>query len=123
MRQGLARRLLGPTFVAAGTLHFTHTDRYLSIMPPYVPRHREAVLVSGAAEIVGGVSSQMPRLDTFTRWWMIALLIAIFPANLHWALHPDEIRGLPAVPRPLLWVRLPFQLVFIRWVWRATRRD
>jgi uncharacterized membrane protein len=122
MSPKLARRLLGPTFIGAGTLHFTHTDRYQAIMPPYVPMHREAVLVSGAAEIVGGVTSQIPRLSTFARWWLTGLLVAVFPANLHWALHPDQVRGVPKVPRALLWARLPFQLVFIRWVWRATQR-
>jgi uncharacterized membrane protein len=101
-------------------MHFVVPERYEAIMPPYVPRHREAVQVSGAAEIVGGVTAHFASLNRFTRWWLIALLIAVFPANLHWALHPDQVAG-PKVPRALLWIRLPFQLVFMRWVWRATR--
>jgi len=119
----VARRLLGPTFVGLGTLHFTHTRSYEAIMPPYVPRHREAVLVSGAAEIAGGLAVQVPALRRLARWWLIALLLAVFPANVHMALHPDQIRGLPAVPPLLLWLRLPFQAVFAWWVWVATRRS
>lgn len=116
----LARRLLGPTFVFAGTMHFVVPDRYEAIMPPYVPRHREAVLISGAAEIVGGVAVLVPGLRGFARWWLIGLLAAVFPANLHWALNPDKVKGLPKVPRWLLIARLPFQLGFVWWVVRAT---
>lgn len=112
--------MLGPFFVLAGTLHFTHTSRYVAIMPPYVPRHREVVLVSGAAEIAGGVLGMLASTRRLARWWLIALLVAVFPANLHMAIHPDQIRGLPKIPRWLLWARLPLQPVFAWWVWRAT---
>jgi uncharacterized membrane protein len=89
-------------------------------VPPFVPRPHDAVTVSGGAEILGGLSALLPGLRPFTRWWLIALLVAVFPANLHMALHPDQVRGL-SIPRALLWVRLPVQAVFVAWVWRATR--
>ena len=116
-------RLLGPTFIFAGAMHFLQPRPYRAIMPPYIPAHREMVAVSGAAEILGGAAALFPRTHGFARLWLIALLIAVFPANLHWALHPDEIRGVPDVPRWLLWVRLPVQALFIAWVIRGTRGD
>ena len=117
------RRLLGPAFVFAGTMHFVRPREYRAIMPPYIPAHREMVAVSGAAEIVGGVAALFPRSHRFARLWLIALLIAVFPANLHMALNPDDIRGLPKIPRWLLWARLPVQGLFIAWVVHGTRGD
>lgn len=117
--------LLALTFTIAGSLHFIRPRAYEAMMPPYVPRHREAVLLSGAAEIAGGLAVAVPDTRRLGRWWLLALLVAVFPANLHMALHPDEVarRGVAAdrIPAALLWARLPFQGVFIAWVWRATR--
>ncbi len=93
---------------------------YEAIVPPYIPRPREAVAISGAAEIAGGLSALVPRLRGFTRWWLTGLLLAVFPANVHMAVHPDQVRGL-RIPRRLLWGRLPLQALLIAWVWRATR--
>lgn len=118
--------LLALTFTVAGSLHFIRPRAYQAIVPPYVPRHREAVLVSGAAEIVGGLAVVSPATRRFGRWWLLGLLVAVFPANLHMALHPAEVarRGVPAdrIPRWLLWARLPVQALFMAWAWRATDR-
>jgi uncharacterized membrane protein len=108
-------------FSFAGVLHFVRPKMYEAIMPPYIPAHRELVLASGVAESLGGVAALFPRAHPFARWWLIATLIAILPANVHMALHPDDIKGLPDIPRWLLWARLPLQLLFIAWVVRATR--
>lgn len=113
-------RALGVFFLGAGTLHFARPRQYEAIVPPYVPRPREAVAVSGAAEIAGGLSALAPALRRLTRWWLIALLVAVFPANLHMAVNPEQVRGL-SLPRWLLWARLPVQGVLVAWVWRATR--
>jgi len=94
---------------------------YDAIVPPYVPRAREAVAVSGGAEIVGGLSALFPRLRAFTRWWLTGLLLAVFPANVHMAVNPDLISGGLRIPRWLLWARLPVQGLLIAWVWRGTR--
>lgn len=109
--------LTGITFIVAGILHFTHTRVYERIMPPYVPMHRESVLVSGAAEIAGGAAILAPQTRPFARWWLIALLVAVFPANLHMALNPKDYKQIPAWA---LWLRLPGQLLFGWSVWRAT---
>jgi len=112
-------RAVGLVFIGAGSLHFARPRMYEAIMPPYVPRHREMVLASGAAEIAGGASALHPRTRGFARWWLLAVLLAVFPANVHMALHPAPIKGLK-VPPALLWARLPGQALFMAWVWRAT---
>jgi uncharacterized membrane protein len=117
VRGVILRKLVGAAFVTAGALHFTHTRAYERIMPAYIPRHREAVLVSGVAEAVGGIGVLVPGTRSFARWWLLALLGAVFPANLHMALNPGDYRK---VPEPLLWARLPLQGVFAWLVWRAT---
>jgi uncharacterized membrane protein len=113
----LSRVAAAAIFIGSGILHFTHTRVYESIMPPYVPRHREMVLVSGAAELAGGVGVLVPATRAHARWWLLALLVAVYPANIHMALNPKDYRK---VPEPLLWARLPVQGLFAWIVWRAT---
>jgi uncharacterized membrane protein len=119
-RRARSRRLLGAAFVLAGTLHFTHTRRYEAIVPPQFPAHRELVYVSGAAEIAGGVGAQIPQTRRAAGIGLVALLLAVYPANVHMAVNPDQIDGL-AMPHWLLWARLPLQFPMMWWAWRATR--
>ncbi len=116
----LARRSLGPFFIAAGALHFVKPRPYEAIVPPWVPRPREAVIASGMAEMVGGAAALSERMPSFTRWWLTGLLVAVFPANVQMATSPDRIEGM-RVPRWLLWARLPVQGLLVAWVWRSTR--
>jgi uncharacterized membrane protein len=115
------RRLAGPFFVFAGVMHFVIPRAYRRMMPPYVPAHAAMVSASGVAEIVGGVGLMLPRHRRRAGWWLVATLLAVFPANVHMALHPDEFPKVPGGQRAL-WARLPFQGVFIAWVLAATRR-
>jgi uncharacterized membrane protein len=116
----VVRRLTGPFFVLAGLMHFVIPRAYRRIMPPYVPAHAAMVAASGAAEIVGGVGLMLPRRRRAAGWWLIATLVAVFPANLHMALHPEQFPKVPGGSRAL-WARLPFQGVFIAWVMAAMR--
>jgi uncharacterized membrane protein len=118
-----SQRLLAGFFVLAGTMHFVIPRRYEAIMPPYLPRHREAVVVSGAAEIAGGLAVIPGRTRPAAGLWLVAVLAAVFPANVHMAVHPDQIRGLDTDRvRPwMLWARLPLQPLIMAWAWRATR--
>lgn len=118
-----SQRLLAAFFTLAGTMHFVIPRSYEAIMPPYVPRHREAVAVSGAAEIAGGLMVIHPRTRSLAGAWLVALLAAVFPANVHMAIHPDQIEGLDPkrTPRWALWARLPLQPLMMLWAWRATR--
>jgi uncharacterized membrane protein len=119
-----SQRLLARFFAFAGVMHFIQPRAYEAIMPPWVPLHREAVQVSGIAEIVGGTAVIAPATRGFARWWLLALLVAVFPANVHMAVHPEQVaaKGVRAdrIPPFLLWARLPLQGLMGIWVWRAT---
>ncbi len=104
-------------------MHFVIPKTYEAIVPDYVPiSPKAAVIYSGWGEIAGGLAVVPPQTRTFARWWLIALLVAVFPANVHMAVSPEQIRGLDLrrVPRWSLWARLPLQFAAIVWVWRAT---
>ena len=81
--------LFGLLFVAAGAYHFVNPKFYVPMLPPYLPWHRELVYLSGACEIVLGGLLLVPPCSRYAAWGLIALLVAVFPANLHMALHPD----------------------------------
>jgi uncharacterized membrane protein len=112
------RILLALFFIGAGINHFVRTGFYLRMMPAYLPWHLELVQVSGVAEAVLGVLLLMPRHAVIAAWGLILLLIAVFPANVQMALHPDTF---PEFGRAALWLRLPLQGVLIAWSWWHTR--
>src|SRR5436190_19440192 len=119
-RQKLVMRwLCGVLFVAAGANHFLHSAFYVRIMPPYLPWHLELVYLSGLCEMVLGALILVPRYQVPAAWGLIALLVAVFPANLHMTLHADLF---PAFSPAILWARLPFQALLIAWVHWFTRR-
>ena len=104
-------------FVAVGVTHFTHPAFFLKIMPPALPAHLALVYLSGVFEILGGLGLLVPRTRRFAGWGLIALLVAVFPANLYMASAPERF---PEFSRAALYGRLPFQLVFAAWVlWAA----
>ena len=120
-----SRTGLAAFFLAAGANHFANPRFYEAIVPPPLDeRRREINAVSGIAEIAGGLAVLHPATRPLGRWWLLALLIAVFPANVHMAVNPEQIRGLDLkkVPRWTLWARLPLQPLAMLWVWRATRR-
>jgi uncharacterized membrane protein len=113
-----SQRLLALAFSAAGTLHFVRPRMYEEIMPAYLPAHNELVLASGAAEIAGAVALLHPRTRRVGGLCLAATLAAVFPANVHMALHPDRY---PDFAAALLWARLPIQPLLVWWVLRATK--
>jgi uncharacterized membrane protein len=117
------RRLAGPFFILAGLLHFVIPKTYESIVPHYLPAHRELVYASGVAEMVGGAGLMYEPTRRWAGWWLIATLVAVFPANLNMALHPDRYKDSIPGGEVALVARLPFQFVFIAWVLAAMRRD
>jgi uncharacterized membrane protein len=115
----MARLLLGAFFLAAGSLHFLRPNPYVAIVPDALPRKRELVYASGVAEIAGGVGVLAAPTRRAAGWWLIATLLAIFPANVNMAVNAERFRS---VPEPLLWARLPVQGLLIAWVWRVALR-
>lgn len=117
----ISRTILGIFFIVAGINHFLNPAPYLAMMPPWLPWHVAMNQISGVAEIVGGLGILIPWKRRCAAWGLIALLIAVFPANLQVALY-----GWPGthIPAWILWARLPFQPLFIAWVYlTCLRRD
>ncbi|WP_240734759.1 DoxX family membrane protein [Hymenobacter sp. UV11] len=112
LRHGLA--LL---FVGAGALHFIHPETYLRIMPPALPAPRLLVLLSGAAEVAGGLGLLLPATRRWAAWGLLALLLAVFPANVYMVGLADALH----IPAWVLWARLPLQPLLMWAVWRAAR--
>ena len=105
-------------FIAGGILHFVKTEFYMRIMPPYLPYHRTLVLLSGVFEIALGVLLLVPKASRLAAWGLIALLVAVFPANIYMFQNPEKFDLSPT----LLLLRLPLQGVLILWAFAYTRR-
>jgi uncharacterized membrane protein len=112
---------LGILFVAAGSLHFKNPRMYEAIVPPFLPAPRQLVFVSGVAEILGGLGVLVPATRTAAGWGLIALLVAVFPANVYMAV--DAERFGKFLPAWALYARLPLQFVLIFWTWSACIKD
>ncbi|MEK7691974.1 MAG: DoxX family protein [Bdellovibrionota bacterium] len=111
--------LLAIMMVAAGANHFAKAEFYLRMVPPQLPFPDLIVKVSGVFEILGGIGLLLPQTRVAAAWGLVALFIAVFPANIYMA-----VTGTPYTPgqSPLIaWIRLPFQGVFIAWAWWFTR--
>ncbi len=108
--------LISLLFIAAGINHFVFPGVYLKIMPEYLPWPLALVYLSGFFEVVGGVGIAVPWLRRASGWGLIALLIAVFPANFHMVVHADQF---PNIPYWALVARLPLQGLLIVWVWWA----
>lgn len=112
---------IGVLFVVAGALHFKNPRTYEAIVPPFLPAHRQLVLISGFFEIVGGAGVMLPRTRALAAYGLIALLVAVFPANIYMA--ADHQRFEKLVPPWALYGRLPLQFVMIWWIWSACIRN
>jgi uncharacterized membrane protein len=115
----LGKILLAVIFVAGGIMHFVATPAYLRIMPPVLPDPRLLVQISGICEILGGIGLLLPASQGFAAWGLIALLVAVSPANIYMAL--DHAHW-PRIPEWALWARVPLQLPLIAWAWLYTRK-
>lgn len=111
--------LIATLFISAGVLHFVRPSFFTRIVPPFLPDPLLLVQVSGVAEILGGVGVLVPAVRLHAGYGLIALLIAVFPANVYMLVAAERV-GMGIAPI-WLWLRLPLQLVLIAWVWWATR--
>jgi uncharacterized membrane protein len=118
-RRTRSRVLLGVTFIGAGINHFVTPRHYERIVPPSLKsRAQSVVAVSGAAELAGGLGVLLPRTRRIAGVGLIALLAAVFPANIYMARTPEQFRK---IPRWALYARLPLQPLIMWWAWTATR--
>ena len=115
---------LSAFLIGSGIMHFLRPAMYVALIPPFFPAPLALVYLSGLAELALGGLVLIPRLRRWAAWGIIALLIAVFPANLYHALSGGLTDpALPAVfaSSTVAWLRLPFQAVFIAWAWVFTR--
>lgn len=112
----ISKYLLAMFMIVAGTMHFVNPAFFLKIMPPYLPLHRVLVLGSGIIELLLGILLLVPQTSRLAGWGIVALLLAVFPANLYLYQHQDI---LPASPIIHL-LRLPLQGIFILWAYHTT---
>ena len=121
LRQRL-RILLAVVMIGIGVTHFVKPDDFAAIVPPSFPAKMALVLISGVAEIAGGVGLLLPRWRRWASLGLVALYVAVFPANVNMAVNDVAVAGVHG-PAALLWLRLPFQLVFIAWAIFVGRAD
>jgi uncharacterized membrane protein len=119
--EGILRKIvlfgLATFFIYFGVDHFINPDFYLSIMPPAFPLHEEAVYISGLFEILGGVGVLISRFRKIAAWGLIALLVAVYPANIYMAITPEVF---PNISIELLYFRLALQFLFFYWAYVVT---
>jgi uncharacterized membrane protein len=118
----IGRVILAIFFIVAGSLHFVIPHMYLKIVPPYLPAPLALVRISGAAEILGGIGLLLPSTRYAAAWGLVALLIAVLPANIYMAtahLNAPGIMGQSWAQ----WARVPLQLPLLYWAWLYTRAD
>jgi uncharacterized membrane protein len=120
LRKEILRVVLAIAIITVGITHFTHTDQFVRIVPPQLPDPAALVYISGVFEILGGIGLLVPWISIAAAWGLIALFIAVFPANINQAIHSIPIEGIPHHPL-LYWFRLPFQAVLIIWAWWYTK--
>ena len=113
--------LLAGFFVFAGVMHFVTPGHYVAIMPGWMPHPLEIVYLSGVAEIAGGIGLLIPRLRSAAAFGLIALLIAVFPANIQMLMNGIH-DGASTMYIALLWLRLPLQPLLIIWIYRSALR-
>ena len=119
-RRQRARFVFAAFFTLTGALHFVVPGAYLAIMPPALPQPLLLVYLSGLAEIVGGIGLLIPASRRVACFWLIVVLVAVFPANIQ-MLANARARGVSGWAEALLWLRLPFQFVLIWWLWKLRR--
>jgi uncharacterized membrane protein len=119
-RKEIFRGILAVAIIIVGITHFLRPEQYARIVPPPFPP-LASVYLSGFFEILGGIGLMIPFVSVAAAWGLIALFIAVFPANIYMTLHNIKIDGIPQ-NQLLYWARLPFQAVFIAWAYWYTRQ-
>ena len=114
------RVILALSISIIGVLHFAIPVPFIRIVPPQLPYPEALVYISGFFEILGGIGLLVPRVSRAAAWGLIALFIAVFPANINQAVNNISIEGIPH-NQLLYWCRLPLQAVLIAWAWVYTQ--
>jgi uncharacterized membrane protein len=121
------RWLLVFLMFSAGILHFVAENFFTQIVPPQLPFPRLLVWISGIAEMSLALGLIPLRTRRWAGYGLIALYIAVFPANIYMAVANVQLHDMPSwyhQPSPAsLWWRLPFQFVFMAWAWWVSQPE
>lgn len=109
--------LMALIYIIAGLNHFRNPRMYIKIIPSYLPNPKLLNRLSGFAEIMLGILLVVPAATNYAAWGIIALLIAIFPANLFMVQDQKASFGLP---KWILVLRLPLQILLMAWAFLYT---
>ncbi len=112
--------VLAAAMIGIGVLHFVRPKPFVRIVPKYLPAPLALVYISGLFEILGGIGLLIPETRAWAAWGLIALYVAVFPANVYMLTDNVSLDPRKPIPRWALWLRLPFQLVFIAWAYWFT---
>ncbi|MEO8900490.1 MAG: DoxX family membrane protein [Polyangiaceae bacterium] len=118
----ILRVLLAAVMIGAGVLHFAQPAGFVKIVPRFLPAPYFLVLLSGGFEILGGVGLLVPRSRRFASFGLIALFVAVLPANINMAVN-DIQPATTHIPTAFLWLRLPLQALLVAWAWWVGRRE
>lgn len=118
-RREILRVIFSISLIIVGITHFIRPEQYARIVPPVFPAYT-SVYASGVLEILGGIGLMIPSVSVLAAWFLIALFIGVFPANIYMTLHNIKIEGIPQ-NQVLYWARLPLQAVLIAWAWWYTK--
>lgn len=108
----IARLILSVLFIGAGISHFQHPHQFEKIVPPMLPKALVLVYLSGIFEVLGGLGILLESTRFVAAWGLVALLLAVFPANIYMAVSGVKVFGFPSQPW-MAWARLPLQFIFI----------
>ena len=115
------RALLAVGMIGVGVDHFTNPAPFVHIVPAWLPAPGALVAVSGFFEVLGGLGLLVPRARRLAAWGLIALYVAVFPANVNMAVNHISLDEAHPIPTVALWLRLPLQALLIAWAWWFTR--
>ena len=103
-------------FISGSIAHFVFADFFVLSMPAYLSYHKELVIISGIFEMLGAIGILVPQTRLLAAYGLLALVVAVYPANINMALHPENY---PDMPAWFLYIRLPFQFLFLWFIWWA----
>ena len=118
MLKVISRALIGLFMAGAGVMHFVDPRPFTKIVPSFLPSPLVLVYISGLFEVLGGVGLWLPRVRCIAGWGLLALLLAVFPANIYMAVYSISPNDNP-IPAWVLWTRLPLQFVLMAWIYWA----
>ena len=120
MRRNLLAVAVGGFITFAGIMHFASPSFFSDIVPPWLPFSNSFwTYDSGLAEIIVGGLILRPSTRKWGGYAFIALLVAVYPANLYmtWG-WPNRSGG----EQFISWARLPLQFVMIAVALRVARQ-